>query len=42
MKERNKLILRSGKSHRKMFAFQLETNETHFDKTVESRSQLGK
>lgn len=42
MKERNKLVLRGGQSHRKMCAFQLETNETHLDTLVESRAGRGK
>lgn len=41
-KDRKKLILRGGKSHRKMCAFQLETNETHLDTIAESRAQIGK
>lgn len=35
MKERKKLVLRSGKSHRKTCAFQLETNGTHLHAVAE-------
>ena len=41
MKEGNKLILKGGVSHRKMCAFQLETNETHLYTIEESRAQIG-
>lgn len=41
MKERKKLILKGGISHRKMCAFQLETNKTYLYTIKESRAQIG-